>query len=424
MKQSLLLLLLLILLSPHSFSQTIYYSVQDGNWYQPSTWAMNEGGTIPATSAPTIYDTVYIRDSVYQVVPSGHIHRGNVFIELTGVFDIFSGSGISEPYIFAGDSFAVYGKLFTSSDFHNQVQFANYSSPDAFGYLIFGESAIVVIGDDLILNSKSVTQMDNGACGDGTSFDDMYFKGSDSRLCGNGKFFVPDKVRAWDNNNVEQKPPHPQLVTQICLGFNFYGTQKDCEDETNPIITGGATFPVELIDFDARQKGEDVEIYWSTAWETNNHFFTVERSWDGIDYDVVEMVAGAGNSDEVLSYKVIDTRPGTGKIYYRLKQTDLDGGYNYSSVVEIHITGAETGFLMYPNPARGQNVSVELYGFRPQTSVQIYIIDLSGKTVYEQTVETDERGNNLALIPPGLSSGVYFVRIHSVGKILTQKLVY
>ncbi|MCB0854055.1 MAG: T9SS type A sorting domain-containing protein, partial [Bacteroidetes bacterium] len=47
-----------------------------------------------------------------------------------------------------------------------------------------------------------------------------------------------------------------------------------------------------------------------------------------------------------------------------------------------------------------------------------------GKTVYEQTVETDERGNNLALIPPGLSSGVYFVRIHSVGKILTQKLVY
>jgi hypothetical protein len=424
MKQSLLLILLLFLLSPHSFSQDVFYSVQDGNWDLTSTWAMDDAGLNPATAAPSIYDTVIIRDSIYQVVPSGHIHRGNVYILLGGVFDIFSGSGISEPYIFAGDSFVVYGKLVTSSDFHNQVEFTNPSSPDAFGLLIFGPQALVTIGDDLILNSKSVTQMDNAACGDGTSFDDMYFKGVGSRLCGNGKFFVPDKVRAWDDNNVEQKPPHPQLINQICVGFNFYGTQKDCQDETNPIITGGGTFPVELVDFNARQKGEDVEIYWTTAWEINNHFFTVERSWDRDEFDVVEMVAGAGNSEEVLSYKVKDIRPGTGKAYYRLKQTDLDGGYTYSSIVEVNIIASSPGFQMYPNPARGQNVSLELFSFRPQSSVEMFITDLSGKTVFRKKIDTDERGMSNQTLLPTLSAGVYFVRIHAEGKILTQKLVY
>lgn len=421
MKQALLSAFLLLSVSI-SLGQDTYYSVNDGNWNLTSTWAMNAAGTIPASSAPTSNDTVYIRDSVHITVPKNHIHRGNVFISSTGIFDIFSGGGVSDPYIFAGDSFVVEGQLITSSDFHNQREFTIGS--DGEGVLVFGIASIIDIGDDLIVNSKSFTIMNNAFCGDGASFDDMYFKGTQAKLCGNGKFVIPDDLRAWDDNNIEQLPPATQLFSQICLGFNFYGTVGNCETETNPIFTGGGTFPVELLSFTANYLNNAVQLEWITASESNNHFFTVERSYDGNEFSLVENIPGAGNSERVLTYNTTDHRPGSGTIWYRLKQTDFDGQHTYASIVTVTVEQDGPQMFVYPNPANSGPFFIELQGLRANTEMEVRILDITGKEAYFSREIANHNGSFTYQISPAISSGVYFVQVKQAGKTLTQKLIF
>ncbi|MEZ4777248.1 MAG: T9SS type A sorting domain-containing protein [Bacteroidia bacterium] len=421
MKQALLSALFMLTVSI-SLGQDTFYSVNDGNWNLTTTWAMNAAGTIPASSTPTSNDTVYIRDSVHLTVAKNYIYRGNIYVSVDGIFDIFSGAGVSDPFIFAGDSFVVEGILHTSSDLHNQKEFTTGS--DGEGVMVFGILAIINIGDDLIVNSKSFTVMNNALCGDGGSFDDMYFKGTQAKICGNGKFVIPDALRAWNDNNVEQIPPTNQLLNQICLGFNFYGTVGDCLTETNPKFTGGGTFPVELLSFTANYLNDAVALEWTTASESNNHFFTVERSYDGNEFSLLENIPGAGNSDRVLTYNTTDRRPGRGTIWYRLKQTDFDGQHSYASIVSVTIDQDGPQMFVYPNPANGGPFFIELHGLRADTDMEIRILDIAGKEVYFSKERAGRNGSFTSDISPALSSGAYFIQVKQAGRSLVQKLIF
>ena len=73
-----------------------------------------------------------------------------------------------------------------------------------------------------------------------------------------------------------------------------------------------------------------------TATEVNNDFFTVERTLDGITYEEILQMPGAGNSFSPITYIAYDNEPLPGTSYYRLKQTDYDGSYEYSPLVELY----------------------------------------------------------------------------------------
>lgn len=93
--------------------------------------------------------------------------------------------------------------------------------------------------------------------------------------------------------------------------------------------------PVELIAFDGAVEGEQNRLWWSTATETDNDRFEVERSADGIDFEWLEDVEAIGNSQQVTHYHLIDTEPLSGLNYYRLKQVDTDGSAAYSAVIVL-----------------------------------------------------------------------------------------
>ncbi|MBI2268820.1 MAG: hypothetical protein HYU69_00520 [Bacteroidetes bacterium] len=86
--------------------------------------------------------------------------------------------------------------------------------------------------------------------------------------------------------------------------------------------------PIELLGFTAVSEKSFVKLNWSTATETNNDYFTVERSGNGSNYDLVQTIKGAGNNTTKLEYELIDSKPLKGINYYRLKQTDYDGKHN------------------------------------------------------------------------------------------------
>lgn len=93
--------------------------------------------------------------------------------------------------------------------------------------------------------------------------------------------------------------------------------------------------PIELLFFDAQITAHAVLLEWETASESNNHFFTIERSKYGDFFYPLLVIEGQGNSRVNQTYSYLDTEPYSGLSYYRLKQTDFNGDYSYSAIVEV-----------------------------------------------------------------------------------------
>jgi hypothetical protein len=174
-------------------------------------------------------------------------------------------------------------------------------------------------------------------------------------------------------------------------------------------IPGGngntTALPIELILFRAMAiDNHKVMTEWVTASERNNGFFTIERSKNAIHFEAVGVVAGAGNSNEVLFYEYEDTSPNTGVSYYRLKQTDLDGNSSYSRIEQVFIAPAGT-ISVYPNPAKDY-LTVELpESVHPYT---LHLYDLMGRKVYGNSSSGVQQ---YKLLLEQIPSGMYLLKV-------------
>ena len=181
--------------------------------------------------------------------------------------------------------------------------------------------------------------------------------------------------------------------------------------------------PVELLDFDAVLNNDKVDLMWVTASEINNDFFTVERSKNGIDFEALMQVDGAGTSSQTLYYNKTDVYPLNGISYYRLVQTDFNGDFTYSNVVAINNINEIHEIGVFPNPVNGTMVNIELNGFN-QANVQLGIQDIQGKVYYSSNhfVEADDCVVPL-LLDVKLAAGMYIVLVISPNQRFTEKLI-
>lgn len=122
------------------------------------------------------------------------------------------------------------------------------------------------------------------------------------------------------------------------------------------ILSKESVLPIDLVSFDAQINHNAVAIQWATASEVNNDYFTIEKSNDMKNWDVIATQKGAGNSNQYLSYKFQDMNLMQGISYYRLKQTDFDGQFEYFSPVVVKNEMSFTNEIevnIYPNPSHG-----------------------------------------------------------------------
>ncbi len=216
-------------------------------------------------------------------------------------------------------------------------------------------------------------------------------------------------------------------MTGLTVGSDYVvcysWTPNGCStDTTFPYIvsTSALNLPIELLTFRATYSMDHVNLDWTTASETNNNYFTLERSANSIKFDSIGKVNGAGNSTQILDYHFTDHSPLPGISYYRLKQTDYDGKYAYSRIVAVNSHGDDI-INVFPNPASDKlNVNVNASSDEPLT---VSLFDMLGKQVYHQGL-TLSRGNNMLNMDlSGLGKGVYFLKMEYMGKSSVSKLM-
>jgi hypothetical protein len=154
--------------------------------------------------------------------------------------------------------------------------------------------------------------------------------------------------------------------------------------------------PVELISFDASPFGNGVNTSWTTVTEQNSNYFSVERSFDALQYDSIGFVKAAGNSNSTRNYQLFDAHPLRGISYYRLKQVNLDHSFTYSSPVDVNLLN-EGGVGIYPNPGSSMVNVVNCSGYD-----KLFVMDGLGRLAATFDVKGNMMGLNLSELPDGI----------------------
>ncbi|MFY7733620.1 MAG: LamG-like jellyroll fold domain-containing protein [Bacteroidia bacterium] len=190
----------------------------------------------------------------------------------------------------------------------------------------------------------------------------------------------------------------------------------------NQFIVGAVNspLPVKLISFNGTPKNVDAFLLWSTANETNNKGFEIERSLDGKNFIRIDFVKGAINSNITQKYSYTDREVfATNKIvYYRLKQIDLDGKFEYTKTISISSDKIRNAnIVVYPNPIT-EVLNIEMESFA-NVSAKLIITDLAGKKVKESLFIVNEGINKFTIDNLAeLASGAYIINISSEGNLL------
>lgn len=181
--------------------------------------------------------------------------------------------------------------------------------------------------------------------------------------------------------------------------------------------------PIQLVSFEADVVSSTVELKWTTTTELNNKLFTVERSKDGLRFEPILYLDGAGTSVQTRKYKAIDKEPFSGLSYYRLAQTDFDGTTTYSNIVAVRVNDLQLGVVaLYPNPAKSSSTVTVKYGASRDNELQVQCTDASGKMVFIELIRVKEGVNIIELkVPPG--QGLFLFNFISQDKSEVFKIV-
>ncbi|HKI77825.1 MAG TPA: T9SS type A sorting domain-containing protein [Ignavibacteriaceae bacterium] len=181
--------------------------------------------------------------------------------------------------------------------------------------------------------------------------------------------------------------------------------------------------PVELVSFTGRIKDGEVGLDWNTATEVNNYGFEIERSTDKFLWDNIGFVPGNGNSNAPKNYSFIDKSIPSGAIYYRLKQEDFDGKFEYSNVIKLEYKFSSKPSLSqnYPNPFNP--ASVIKYTIPTNGIVSLKIYDVLGREVAILVNKKQNAGNHsVNFNGASLTSGIYIYVLTTNDFVLSKKM--
>ena len=420
-----------------------------GNWYNRGAFAANGGSitfngssaaTVSCTATEIFYDLI-INNSGGVTLSSGVNQVSDVMTFSTGVV---TQSAITAPYLL---------QLLNGSS----VSGANNSSY-VDGYMVkYGNSAFTFpVGTGAIYRPIAISAPANTT----DNFTARYFHSNPyttystttwdagiNHLSGceywilnrTGGTSNVNVTLSWDVNSCGVTDLPTLIVTRWDAGLNAWknhgngGTTGNTT--TGTIITSapvtsfspftlGSTLlatnplPIELISFNCKLlNNKNVQLAWSTATEIDNDYFTLERSDDGINFDGIKQIKGAGNSTHVINYTAVDSIPLSGVSYYRLKQTDFNGNYKVYEVCSV-INDLNSEVSFYPNPAN----SSFMIDFKSSSS-NVSAFSIKNSIGQEVLVPHATSSGEITVDVSRLTPGVYFIQVTLVNqKVINHKI--
>jgi glucose/arabinose dehydrogenase len=246
-----------------------------------------------------------------------------------------------------------------------------------------------------------------------------------------GKYICGDYVsaRVWA---IEYDGINPATSTQITTApgsITSFGVDEN--DELYLVSFNGKIYrftptvvPVELISFNATIIDGKVRLDWYTATETNNSGFTIQRSQDSANYEDIYFIGGNGTSTNRNVYSYLDESVSSGVYYYRLKQIDFDGSFEYLNVIAVDL-GTPKEFVLeqnYPNPFNP--ITVINYQVPKEGLISLKVYNVLGTEIATLVNENKTAGiYSIEFDAAQLTSGIYFYELASGSYSSTKKMI-
>lgn len=186
---------------------------------------------------------------------------------------------------------------------------------------------------------------------------------------------------------------------------------------TAPIwYTKNITLPIQLLSFNGYRNNKSNELFWVTASEVDNNYFTLQRSTDATNFTDIATFKGAGSSSSTHKYEFEDNTATGNYNYYRLKQTDYNGAFSLSSIILLRSQESQN-LKLFPNPAQNE-LSIDLSSI--EGNALIKICNMESKSFYAAPAIANQMNTiSLAEFP----NGVYVVQVKTDTKLISQKLI-
>ncbi|WP_293893109.1 CehA/McbA family metallohydrolase [Flavobacterium sp.] len=178
---------------------------------------------------------------------------------------------------------------------------------------------------------------------------------------------------------------------------------------------------VAVAEFLAIAQTKDVILKWTTANETEKQSYTIERSMDNTNFELMTTQAGRGASKANQNYRAVDESAFTGMMYYRLTQYDAEGNIIYTDTQKVN-RELEPKFRLtvYPNPV-GDNATIQVENTQGE-AITFSVYDITGKWIYQQEVLTQTGDQEVAIPMQSLAPGIYFVKAATAKYTVTAKV--
>jgi hypothetical protein len=443
--QTILIGLLLVLLSISSFAAK-KYSAANGNWTTGSTWI---GGVVPANN-----DTVFVlKQHTVTVNSNVNLSSSYVFLVIIGTLDMTNngklsfdasskviietggrilGNGNSDQISIGSGSAEYDGGLGNitgpsnisngdppvsgegTGSFYNGVGVASCTIASSDGYTVHA----LVWARKILVETSPCTwgynydvRMDYSIQFTGSNIPASLYTLQGNINCGTSSMFF-DLPNAGGTGTVDSQGNAWRGVSDCATATP---TSLSCMNAGVQIEGPGLSYticatplPIKLMSFEGDQCNDGICLRWATASEENFDKFIVEYSTDGLNYDSVGFVTGAGNSKVRLDYQFSDSSPTLGKNYYRLKSLDYDLSFEYSHVILIDFAG-DKDLVVFPNPIQQNTLKIRA-NFDLVEGDKVEVFDNLGLKILDFRI-SDEK--NTFRINSNLKPGSYLLRYTS-----------
>jgi hypothetical protein len=255
------------------------------------------------------------------------------------------------------------------------------------------------------------------------SYEHMYIKVFGTIYFNGGKKIVmcDGQVRVYSGGLLDGENTGSKI--DICNTMVWDGN----DPGDGPLYFSGNALPIDLMSFDAKPSGNEIQFEWTTGGEINNDYFTIERSSDGNNFLPIKKTKGAGNSTSILHYTSSDEKPMQGVNYYRLKQTDYDGKFTYSKVRNVRFDNSIPDKAIViesiaPNPFM-EDFTLN-YTSAEAGNATVLLLNASGSIVGKENLQAVKGTNSFRFTETmNLSKGIYYLRLMMNDEVVTNKII-